>query len=316
MTKQGNVMNNGRIRKKLVLFIILFFSIVYLTSCSSEKRIKNVNHKLKIYVSILPQKYFVEKIGGPLVDVYVLVSPGQNPHTYEPTPKQMSSLADTDIYFTIGVTFENIWLDKIASVNPRLKIVSTYEGIKRRTIEGHSHEDETGSSGEAHDEHSQNLDPHIWLDPNLVISQAKTIADALIQYSHGNKPLLEKNLILFVQEMKGLDKSIREELKDIKTKNFLVFHPTWGYFADEYGLEQISIEKEGKEPSARHLAEIIELAKKKNIKIIFVQMQLSRTYAESIAKAIGAKVISVDPLSADYTNNLLKITKIMAENLK
>jgi zinc transport system substrate-binding protein len=309
-------MNNGIIRKKLVLFIILFFSVVYLTSCHSENPIKNVNHKLKIYVSILPQKYFVEKIGGPFVNVYVLVSPGQNPHTYEPTPKQMSSLADTDIYFTIGVTFENIWLDKITSSNPGLKIVSTYEGIKRRTIERHSHEEEGEGSDNSHNSHTESLDPHIWLDPNLVIRQAKIIADALIQLSPRNSALLEKNLNLFVQEMTDLDKSIRKELKDIKTKNFLVFHPTWGYFADEYGLEQISIEKEGKEPSARHLAEIIELAKKKNIKIIFVQMQFSRTYAESIAKAIGAKVISVDPLSVDYTNNLLKITKIMAENLK
>jgi zinc transport system substrate-binding protein len=256
----------------------------------------------------------VEKIGGPLVDVYVMVRPGQNPHTYEPTPKQMSSLADTDIYFSIGVTFEDIWLDKIASSNPGLRIVSTYEGIKRRTIEKHSHEGE--GSGDSHNSPSESLDPHIWLDPNLVIHQAKIIADALIRFSPANKLALEKNLNLFVQEMTDLDKNIRKELKGIKSKAFLVFHPTWGYFTDEYGLEQIAIEKEGKEPSARHLAEIIELAKKKNIKIIFVQAQFSRTYAESIATAIGARVISVDPLSADYTNNLLKIAKIMAENLK
>jgi zinc transport system substrate-binding protein len=307
-------MSKGRITKKFALFMILFFSIIHLTSCNNKENIKTADEKIKIYVSILPQKYFVEKIGGPLVDVYVMVRPGQNPHTYEPTPKQMSSLADTDIYFSIGVTFEDIWLDKIASSNPGLRIVSTYEGIKRRTIEKHSHEGE--GSGDSHNSPSESLDPHIWLDPNLVIHQAKIIADALIRFSPANKLALEKNLNLFVQEMTDLDKNIRKELKGIKSKAFLVFHPTWGYFTDEYGLEQIAIEKEGKEPSARHLAEIIELAKKKNIKIIFVQAQFSRTYAESIATAIGARVISVDPLSADYTNNLLKIAKIMAENLK
>ena len=309
-------MSKGEITKNFALFMILFFSIIHLTSCNSGEHIKNTDKKIKIYVSILPQKYFVEKIGGPLVEVSVMVRPGQNPHTYEPTPKQMSSLADTDIYFPIGVTFENIWLDKIASSNPGLKIVSTYEGIKRRTIEKHSHEKEGEGSGDSHNSHSESLDPHIWLNPNLVIRQAKIIADALIQLSPENKPALEKNLNLFAQEMTDLDQSIRKELMGIKSKAFLVFHPTWGYFTDEYGLEQIAIEKEGKEPSARHLAEIIEMAKKNNIKIIFVQAQFSRTYAESIAKAIGARVISVDPLSADYTNNLLKITKIMAENLK
>jgi len=309
-------MSKGKIMKKFTLFMILFFSIIHLASCNSGENIKNADKKIKIYVSILPQKYFVEKIGGPLVDVYVMVRPGQNPHTYEPTPKQMSSFSDTDIYFPIGVTFENIWLDKIASSNPGLKIVSTYEGIKRRTIEKHSHEKEGEGSGDSHNSHSESLDPHIWLNPNLVIRQAKIIADALIQLSPENKAALEKNLNLFAQEMTDLDQSIRKELMGIKSKAFLVFHPTWGYFTDEYGLEQIAIEKEGKEPSARHLAEIIEMAKKKNIKIIFVQAQFSRTYAESIATAIGARVISVDPLSADYTNNLLKTTKIMAENLK
>jgi zinc transport system substrate-binding protein len=307
-------MSKRKITKKIELFMLLLFSIIHLTSCNSGENIKNADKKIKIYVSILPQKYFVEKIGGPLVDVYVMVRPGQNPHTYEPTPKQMSSLADTDIYFPIGVTFEDVWLDKIASSNPGLKIVSTYEGIKRRTIEKHSLEGE--GSDNSNNSHSESLDPHIWLNPNLVIRQAKIIADALIRLSPENKPSLEKNLNLFVHEMTDLDQSIREELKGIKSKAFLVFHPTWGYFTDEYGLEQIAIEKEGKEPSARHLAEIIELAKRKNIKIIFVQAQFSRTYAESIAKAIGARVISFDPLSADYTNNLLKTTKTMAENLK
>lgn len=307
---------------KKIFFVSVFIPVIFLlsniTACKDKHSSEETTGPIKIYVSILPQKYFVEKIGGNLVDVDVLVRPGQNPHTYEPTPKQMSSLAETDIYFSIGVTFEDIWIKKIAAANPNLKIVPTYQGIKRRTMEKHSHEDghgtETGIDG--HDEHTESLDPHIWLDPNLVLKQADIITNALISFSPENKVIFQTNHQLFIREMVELDKFIREELKGIKSNSFLVFHPTWGYYADEYGLQQISIEKEGKEPSAKHLAELIRIAEKKHIKVIFVQAQFSRTYAESIARAIGAKIITVDPLSPDYTKNLMHVTKIMAENLK
>lgn len=305
---------------KAIFFVLIFIPVIfllsYITACKNKHSSEEDKGRIKVYVSILPQKYFVEKIGGNLVDVDVLVRPGQNPHTYEPTPKQMSSLAETDIYFSIGVTFENIWIKKIAAANPNLKIVSTYQGIKRRTMEKHSHEHGEEAENEGHEEHTESLDPHIWLDPNLVLKQADIITGALNSSSPENKEIFQTNHQLFIREMMELDKFIREELKGIKSNSFLVFHPTWGYYADEYGLEQISIEKEGKEPSAKHLAELIRIAEKKHIKVIFVQAQFSRTYAESIAKAIGAKIITVDPLSADYTKNLISVTKIIAENLK
>ena len=304
------------IKKLNTIFLRIFnltvlMSLLFLTACTGSRQSNSTGSKVKIFVSILPQKYFVEKIGGSDVDVYVMVRPGQNPHSYEPTPKQMSALSDTAIFFAIGVSFEKVWLDRIASENPKLIIISTQKGIKLRKIEAHSHSVHNGAENS-----EESLDPHIWLDPVLVIQQARVIADGLIQVLPEKRASIEANLQSFILEMANLDEAIRNEFKGITHNSFLVFHPTWGYFSDRYGLEQIAIEQEGKEPSARHLTEIIETSKKKNIKVIFVQEQFSKTYAEAIANAIGAKVITFDPLAEDYSNNLLKTAKKMAECLK
>jgi zinc transport system substrate-binding protein len=289
----------------------LFIFIITITACTSSRQSDIIGSKAKIFVSILPQKYFVEKIGGSAVDVHVMVRPGQSPHSYEPTPKQMSALSNTKIFFAIGISFEKVWLGRMGSENPDMKIIPTQKGIKLRKIEAHFHPGHSKTEG-----HEESLDPHIWLDPILVIEQGRVIADGLLQVLPEKRASIETNLQLFILEMTNLDEAIRNEFKGIKHNSFLVFHPTWGYFADRYGLEQLAIEQEGKEPSAKHLAEIIETSKKKNIRVIFVQEQFSKTYAESIANAIGAKVITFDPLAEDYSNNLLITAKRMAECLK
>ena len=294
--------------RKYIFIISIIFILAFFSGCNSKNENPTTGQKIKIFVSILPQKYFAQKIGGNMVDVYVMVRPGQNPHSYEPTPKQMVELSDTSLYYAIGVNFEQVWLDRMAVQNPGMKIIRTQQGINLREIEKHSH---SGHNGEEHGEES--LDPHIWLDPNLAVIQGRNMAEGLISILPDRKGEIETNLNEFIGEMTALDSSIKAEFKDIKHKTFIVFHPTWGYFADRYGLEQVSIEQEGKEPSAKHLAEIIKLAEKKDIKVVFVQEQFSKTYAQSIADEIGAKVISFDPLAEDYANNLLKVAKKMAE---
>lgn len=300
---------------KAIIFAIAFsvvsISLVLITACTSSRQSENIVGKVKIFVSILPQKYFVEKIGGSNVEVFVMVRPGQSPHSYEPTPKQMTALSDTSIFFAIGVTFENVWLPRIASENPKMKIIRTQDGIKLRKIEAHSHAGHNDAEN-----HEESLDPHIWLDPILAIAQAKSIAEGLEQVLPDKKAEIEANLNSFIAQMADLDESIRKEFVGIKRNSFIVFHPTWGYFADRYGLEQVAIEQEGKEPSAKHLAEIIETAKKHNIKVIFVQEQFTKTYAEAIARAIDAKVITFNPLAENYSINLLNTAKKMAEYLK
>jgi len=259
----------------------------------------------KVVVSIIPQKYFVEKIAGDLVEVTVLVKKGHNPATYNITPKQMVSLSKADLYFRIGVGFENALLRKITSVISKNKIIDTRKNIKlRRMLSKRKHE---------HDSYSGGYDPHIWLDPNLVKIQAKTICDALTVVIPDKKDLLEKNLELFVSEMDKLNLHLMSDLKNLSNRKFMVFHPSWGYFADAFSLTQIPIEIEGKSPTAAQIVRITDLSKKEDIKVIFVQPQFSRKAADLIAKNIGCKVIIIDPLAENYIDNLVNVAELLKE---
>jgi zinc transport system substrate-binding protein len=155
------------------------------------------------------------------------------------------------------------------------------------------------------------MDPHIWLSPKLVMFQAEAMRDSLVELYPGKKDIFDANLEKFKSELKNLDKKIREILSGSEGSVFLVFHPSWGYFADDYGLVQVAIEKEGKEPSAEYMARLMEFAKKKKIKAIFVQEQFSKQYAQNIAKALNIKVVSLDPLSPDYFANLIEVAEAL-----
>ncbi len=268
----------------------------------------SLHAKPQISVSIAPQVYFVKAIAGQSVDINLLVKPGASPASYEPKPKQMKELESSDIYFAIGVPYERVWLKKFAQMFPKLSIIKTQNGIEKKPILGHSH------SHKAHKHHI--LDPHIWLDPVLVKIQAKNIADALIDKYPENKALYEKNLKAFLQSLDALDAQISKLLQNKKSKKFLVFHPSWGYFVSRYGIVQKAIEIEGKEPKPRDLQHIIHEAKEDNIGIVFVAPQFSQKSAQTIAKQINAKVISINPLSFDWENELVKNAKLLSEHLR
>jgi zinc transport system substrate-binding protein len=180
-------------------------------------------------------------------------------------------------------------------------------------VEG-SH-DHHGDSGHSHD-HEEGNDPHIWLDPDLVKVQARTIADALIRVDPEGQEYYEKNYEQFRSDLNTLDEKLERALKPVNGKTFLVFHPAWGYFADAYGLKQVAVELEGKEPSARHMAKLIDRAESENVKVIFVQPQFSQSEAETIAKAIGGVVIPIDPLAEDYIENMEKVARKVAGALE
>jgi zinc transport system substrate-binding protein len=267
--------------------------------------------RLKVAVSIIPQKNLVERIGGELVDVQLIVQPGQSPATYEPTPRQMADVSQADIYYRIGVPFEHVWLERIQSAYPNLPILDARAGIELRAMDEGDHHHDHG-----HDHGEDGLDPHIWLSPPLIKIMAQSLRDRLIKLLPKQRDILIKNHAAFLQSLDSLDSDIRAALAGAKVKKFMVYHPSWGYFADTYGLQQIPIESEGKEPGAKALARLIAEAKENRIGAIFVQKQFSQDQAKAVASSVGAKVVAIDPLSADYPENLRDVAQAMAESSK
>ena len=272
--------------------------------------------KLPVFVSIVPQKYFVQQIGRNLVDVRVMVQPGASPATYEPKPRQMADLSKTKIYFSIGVPFENTRLNMIAASNPDMKIVPTDHGIEKMPMAAHHHHDETRERLTHEDNPHGGLDPHIWLSPPLVKKQAYSILTALMEVDPSHGPSYEANFHNFVSRVDELDAELRKMFADKQGMRFLVFHPSWGYFAHAYGLEQVPIEIEGKNPKPAELKELIELARSEGIKAVFVQPQFSTKSAMLLAKEIGGRVVVADPLAEDWLVNLQAVADKLKAVLK
>jgi zinc transport system substrate-binding protein len=280
--------------------------------------------EIPAFASILPQEYFVERIGGDRVAVQALVTPGSSPATYEPTPRQMAALSEAQIFFRIGVPFENALIPKIEGTMEGLRIVDTRKGITLRKMKAHHHHGDAPHAGECRgastqdedDDHGGGTDPHIWLAPRLVKVQAHTIADALIEADPAGKAAYETNLAAFLKDLDTLDAILAEALAPVKGKTFMVFHPAWGYFADDYGLEQEPIELEGKNPSGAQLARMIAMAKDQGVRVIFVQPQFSERSAKRIAKAIDGAVIPIDPLARDYVGNLKQVARAVRDALQ
>lgn len=309
-----------------------------------------------VFVSIVPQKYFLQKLSGDTLDIRVMVEPGASPSTYEPKPRQMALLSRANAYFAIGVPFEDAWLPRLREANPGMEIIHTDHGIKKLAMaahhhehggheaehdeheehghhddhdhhaaheghdhddhdhEGHAHEDHHDHEGRhEHHHHHDGLDPHIWLSPELVAKQAQTMTKVLCDLDPDYADKYRANLKEFLAELKTLDAELAAMLKPAKSKGFLVFHPSWGYFAQTYGLHQTAIEVEGKEPGPRELAEIIAKAKAEHATTVFVQPQFSQRTAQAVADAIGGDVVAADPLARDWDDNLRRVAKAMAK---
>jgi zinc transport system substrate-binding protein len=263
------------------------------------------NTSFDVSVSILPQKRFVEAIAGERVHVNVMVLPNHSPAVYEPKPRQMAVLSKSKLYFSIGVPFEKVWLKRFQSTNPKLQIINTAQGIQKRSIDAHHHEEDH----EHH--HKEAKDPHIWLDPSLVLQQLKTIKDALIVHDPQGKAFYESNYARYVQVVRQTDNTIRTILKNSHGKKFLVFHPSWGYFAHAYHLEQIAVEVEGKSPKPKELAHLIHEAKEEQISAVFISPQFSKRALEVIAKELHVPIIAINPLSENWSENLINVAKAL-----
>ena len=268
-----------------------------------------------VFVSINPQKYFVQKIGKNRVSVHVMVPPGASPATYEPRPRQMAVLSKTKMYFAIGVPFENAWLERIAAANPGMTVVHTDDGIEKIPMAPHHHADD-GAHHEAGTQGHRGLDPHIWLSPPLVKIQARTIMNALQKMDPSHNAAYQNNYQLFVAEIDRLDNELKAIFAGKQGLRFMVFHPSWGYFARTYGLKQVAVEIEGKDPKPAQLKELIEHAREKDINIIFVQPQFSTRSAKLLAKEIGGQVAVADPLAEDWLGNLRDVANKFRAALK
>jgi len=257
-----------------------------------------------IAVSILPQAYFVERIAGTRVTPLVLVGPGQSPHAYEPTPRQMADLSSAPLWLTIGVDFEKALKPKIGSLYPKMTIVDTTLGIQYRTLESHSHEGEAEEAGHAEE---SGLDQHVWLGRQAVIAMAGSIRDALSQYDPAGASVYAKNHDAFIKDINDVFNGLKARLSPLEGKPVFVYHPAFGYFLDEFGIEQEAVETGGKEPTQKTLADLIEEAREDETKVIFVQTQFPSSAAQTVAKAIGGVVEPIDPLAPDWLDNIKRI---------
>ncbi len=306
-------------KARFILCVMFVLSIVGPAAIESGPRAG----KLKVFVSILPLAYFVERVAGSHVEISCMVGPGQDVHTFDPPPQTVAKLAKADAYFVVGLPFEDTLRRKARSTCKDLEFVDTRKGITLRVMTGdeieehkeggHRHHGDKGG----HDHGQGEPDPHVWLDPKLAKVQAANIAEALSRMDPDHAEEYAANLSQFQGELDELDTQLVKALAQVKGKPFYVYHPAWGYFGDAYGLKQVSVETGGKEPSAKHLAALIKEAKKDGVRIIFVQPQFSRKSAETLAQTIGGAVLALDDLGRDYMNNMRemaeKITTALAE---
>ena len=296
----------NRSLKILSIFFLLF--IILLSACQPENQETGLQEKsTQVTVSILPQAYFVDRISGGSVSVNVMVGPGQEAHTYEPKPEQMRALAQSNIFFTIGLEYEAVWVPRVKDINTNLAIIDSAKGIQRIPLTtDHSHEDDEESH---EDEENEGLDPHVWLSPEngKIIAENTLVAlNALIPES---AEMFRENFDALIADIENLDRDINDTLNTLEQRKFMVFHPAWGYFADHYNLEQFPVQVGGQDPSPSELAALVDMAQNEKIKVIFVQPTFNTASAAAVAQEIGAEVAVIDPLAKDWLSNLESAAK-------
>jgi len=267
-----------------------------------------------VVVSILPQAYFVERIAGTRVTPLVLVGPGQSPHAYEPTPRQMAELSKAALWLTIDSEFETALKPKVAALYKDLSVVDTTVGIEYRSMESHQHEGEA-EAGHTDDE-EEGKDPHVWLGRQAVKAMAANIREALSAFDPAGAALYSKNHDAFIDDVDTVFDSLKTILAPLEGKPVFVYHPAFGYFLDEFGIEQEDVETGGKEPTQKTLAVLIEEARADEAKVIFVQAQFPTSAAQTVATAIGGVVVSIDPLAPDWMENIKRIGAALTKAIK
>ncbi len=258
-------------------------------------------------MSIEPQRYFLEQIAGDNFIINSIIPSGSNPETYDPTPSQMIALSKSIIYFKVGqLTFETAWINNLQSNNPGLTVIDCSVGID--LIEDNCGHDHAHEYSQGHD----GADPHIWSSPAAASFMAKNMYEAILKIDPDNADYYKANYEKLLDSFAETDVIIREFISKAPSKSFLIYHPALSYYSHEYGLTQYTIEYEGKSPSPAHLKALIEKAKENDVRVVFIQKEFDEKNAETIAKEIGAKIVSLDLLSYNWEEELIKIAKSIA----
>jgi zinc transport system substrate-binding protein len=288
--------------KKIMLITIACISgILFFSSGCVQQPSKN--NGIGVIVTILPQAEFVQQIAGEHVQVTVMVPPGADPHTYEPTPSQLVAVSNAQLYVKVGspIEFELSWMGKILSMNEKMLVVDSSTGI---TLINSTDEDEPG------------MDPHIWTSVRNAEIMVTNIYQGLIQIDPANTTIYENNTNQYLQKLHALDENITKTLSGKIHRTFMDYHPAWGYFAKDYGLEQLSIEQYGKEPTPQQLQRLIDEARAQNISVIFVSPQFNVRSAATLANEIHGRVIAIDPLAENYLENMQEVANTFAEAMR
>jgi len=263
-----------------------------------------IAQKIPVFVSVEPQAYVAERVAGDYVNVEALLPAGASPHSYEPKPSQLGRLAEAKVYFKIGLPFETVFQESIESASPPIRIVDMAIVVDRIPIDKeHRHEGEF-------------YDPHVWLSPDNLRRMADAVYQEMVKLKPESRLLMRRNLGTFGEELKLLKQDMDKWFSPYKGRSFFVFHPAYGYFARDTGLNQVAIEHEGKEPSAKNLSELIERARHAEPRSIFVQPQFSSSTASAIAEEIDAEVETLDPLAKDVVENLKEISRKVIESFQ
>lgn len=277
--------------KIILLGCLLFFGVL---PSASQGQAQGDGH-IDVFASLAPVAFVVAQIGGDQIRSHTLLPPGRDPHTYSPTPRQVAILNQAHIYFTVGLPFEREILPRLSGRRNDLQVVDCSSGIAKRAL----HHDDHHTHHHDHD-----TDPHIWLGIKPLAGMAENIAATLNTRLPEQSRLFADNLAAFLARLRQLEQELHRTLAPFQGRGFLVFHPSFGYFADSFGLVQHAVEIEGKSPSPRQLTSIIKLARAEEIKVIFVQPQFDRRAASRIAQAINGRIVTLDPLAADPFDNL------------
>lgn len=287
-------------------FIFINFSFLLFMSCT-----KQIEKEALITVTIEPQRYFVEQLCNNRFLVNSMVPSGMNPENYDPTPAQMISFSRSVAYFQIGyLGFENVWIEKLKKNYPDVRFFNNGENIEYIQSKDHKHNHDDNQA--PHDCSGIGIDPHTWSSPKQAHIIVTNMYDALINIDPEKVPFYQANYEKVIKEIDETDKLLHEYLDNTLQKSFIIYHPALSYLARDYGLTQYSIETDGKEPSVEQIKILIDKAQKENIKTIFIQEEFDKKNAETIAKETGCKIITINPLSYNWKEEMIKIAKALA----
>jgi zinc transport system substrate-binding protein len=288
---------------KLKIIIILVVAVLSMSLLyfllQAPTQAPSDTSQVRVVVSVAPQEEFVEAVGKDRVQVTVMVPPGADPHTYEPLPRQMQELSQAQVYLMVGspLEFELTWMDKMRAMNTQMKVVNSSQGIVFITSQGEN-------SG----------DPHVWVSPRNARVMVENTYQAMVEVDPENQRYYQENRDQYLEKLDQLDQNLTRSLQKVKSKKILVYHPSWAYLCRDYGLEQLSMEKEGKEPTSQDLALLVDEARQENITLVFVSPQRDQRNAQVIAEEIGGEVVVVDPLGRNYLENMAQVAEALARN--